>query len=155
MDPTTYAEMRPGAYDIDERVRDMNRNGIESRAWKAASANLNNILALSGDYPIAGHTGAAAPVFDIDSVGLLEMEGQPGYHSTGRSAAIFSEAYGNELVRAITRASRAFFYSPPADFASIDLVKPRQVLIIAHHGQEQALKDFLTSARSAGGMELS
>jgi predicted TIM-barrel fold metal-dependent hydrolase len=30
MDPTTYAEMRPGAYDVDERVRDMNRNGILS-----------------------------------------------------------------------------------------------------------------------------
>jgi predicted TIM-barrel fold metal-dependent hydrolase len=28
LDPTTYAEMRPGAYDVDERVRDMNRNGI-------------------------------------------------------------------------------------------------------------------------------
>jgi predicted TIM-barrel fold metal-dependent hydrolase len=28
MDPTTYAEMRPGAYDVDERVRDMDHNGI-------------------------------------------------------------------------------------------------------------------------------
>ena len=28
MDPTGFAEMRPGAYDIHERVRDMNRNGI-------------------------------------------------------------------------------------------------------------------------------
>ena len=28
LDPTGYAEMRPGAYDIHERVRDMNRNGI-------------------------------------------------------------------------------------------------------------------------------
>ncbi|HXY27853.1 MAG TPA: amidohydrolase family protein [Acidimicrobiales bacterium] len=28
MDPTTYAEMRPGAYDIHERVRDMDHNGI-------------------------------------------------------------------------------------------------------------------------------
>ena len=27
-DPVGYAEMRPGAYDIHERVRDMNRNGI-------------------------------------------------------------------------------------------------------------------------------
>jgi predicted TIM-barrel fold metal-dependent hydrolase len=26
-DPTTYAEMRPAAYDLDERVRDMNRDG--------------------------------------------------------------------------------------------------------------------------------
>lgn len=28
MDPTTFAEMRPGAYDIRERIRDMDRNGI-------------------------------------------------------------------------------------------------------------------------------
>ncbi|MDE3130672.1 MAG: methylenetetrahydrofolate reductase C-terminal domain-containing protein, partial [Acidobacteriota bacterium] len=53
--------------------KDMNRNGIESRAWKAASAGLDNILALTGDYPIAGQSGTAAPVFDIDSVGLLQL----------------------------------------------------------------------------------
>jgi predicted TIM-barrel fold metal-dependent hydrolase len=28
MNPTTFAEMRPGAYSVDERVRDMDRNGI-------------------------------------------------------------------------------------------------------------------------------
>ncbi len=28
LNPTTFAEMRPGAYDIHERVRDMNYNGI-------------------------------------------------------------------------------------------------------------------------------
>jgi predicted TIM-barrel fold metal-dependent hydrolase len=28
LDPVGFAEMRPGAYDIHERVRDMNRNGI-------------------------------------------------------------------------------------------------------------------------------
>jgi predicted TIM-barrel fold metal-dependent hydrolase len=28
MNPSTFAEMRPGAYDIHQRVRDMNRNGI-------------------------------------------------------------------------------------------------------------------------------
>ncbi len=53
--------------------KDMNRNGIESRAWKAASAGLDNVLALTGDYPIAGQSGTAAPVFDIDSVGLLQL----------------------------------------------------------------------------------
>ncbi|MDE3133719.1 MAG: methylenetetrahydrofolate reductase C-terminal domain-containing protein [Acidobacteriota bacterium] len=53
--------------------KDMNRNGIESRAWKAASAGLDNILALTGDYPIAGQSGTAAPVFDVDSVGLLKL----------------------------------------------------------------------------------
>jgi methylenetetrahydrofolate reductase (NADPH) len=53
--------------------KDMNRNGIESRAWKAASAGLLNILALTGDYPISGQSGTAAPVFDIDSIGLLKL----------------------------------------------------------------------------------
>ena len=40
---------------------------------------------------------------------LLEQESQPGYHTTGRSAALFSEIYGNATVRALSRASRAFF----------------------------------------------
>ena len=31
------------------------------------------MLALSGDYPVTGHRGLAAPVFDIDSVGLLSL----------------------------------------------------------------------------------
>jgi predicted TIM-barrel fold metal-dependent hydrolase len=30
LNPTTFAEMRPGSYDVHERVRDMNRNGILS-----------------------------------------------------------------------------------------------------------------------------
>ncbi|MGH2881726.1 MAG: methylenetetrahydrofolate reductase, partial [Solirubrobacteraceae bacterium] len=53
--------------------KDWNRNGIASRAWELASKGFDNILALSGDYPISGHQGTAAPVFDIDSVGLLKL----------------------------------------------------------------------------------
>ncbi len=53
--------------------KDFNRNGLLSRAWQLASEGFNNILALSGDYPIAGYEGAASPVFDIDSVALLEI----------------------------------------------------------------------------------
>ncbi|MBY4039209.1 amidohydrolase family protein [Rhodococcus fascians] len=30
LNPSTFAEMRPGAYDIHQRIRDMNRNGIVS-----------------------------------------------------------------------------------------------------------------------------
>ena len=40
---------------------------------------------------------------------LLERETQPGYHTTGRSAALFIESYGPPQVRALTRASRAFY----------------------------------------------
>jgi len=72
------------------------------------------------------------------SVALLERESQPGYHSTGRSAAMFMETYGPPMVRALTRASRAFYERPPEGFAP-DLMQPRGVLYLATHGQEQEL----------------
>ena len=53
--------------------KDWNRNALESRAWKLSSEGFDNVLALSGDYPITGHRGLAAPVFDIDSVGLISL----------------------------------------------------------------------------------
>ena len=53
--------------------KDWNRNALESRGWQLASQGFDNVLALSGDYPVMGHKGLAAPVFDIDSVGLLSL----------------------------------------------------------------------------------
>jgi D-arginine dehydrogenase len=93
----------------------------------------------------AGIAGAslAANLRGEAGVRMLEMEDQPGYHSTGRSAALFSEAYGNATIRALTRASRSFFFSPPPDFGAVPLVKPRPVLIIGSSGQQAALESFL------------
>jgi methylenetetrahydrofolate reductase (NADPH) len=53
--------------------KDLNRNGLESEAWMLNSEGFNNILAMTGDYPIAGNEGLAKPVFDIDSVGLISL----------------------------------------------------------------------------------
>ena len=53
--------------------KDMNRNALESIAWKYANDGFENLLALSGDYPIDGYSGVAQPVFDLDSVGLIKM----------------------------------------------------------------------------------
>jgi methylenetetrahydrofolate reductase (NADPH) len=53
--------------------KDWNRNALESRGWKLGSEGFHNVLALSGDYPVTGHRGDAAPVFDIDSVGLISL----------------------------------------------------------------------------------
>src|ERR1700735_586898 len=53
--------------------KDLNRNGLESEAWLLNSEGFHNILAMTGDYPIAGNDGLAKPVFDIDSVGLISM----------------------------------------------------------------------------------
>lgn len=86
-------------------------------------------------------------------VQLFEMESQPGYHSTGRSAALFSEAYGNETIRALTRASRQFFYQPPEGFAALPLVTPRRVLLTARAGQAKALDNFIALAQEAGHIE--
>ena len=72
-------------------------------------------------------------------VTLLERESQPGYHATGRSAALFSETYGNAVIRALTRGSRDFFYNPPAGFTDVPLVSPRGVLMIGRKDQLDAL----------------
>src|SRR6516162_10960405 len=53
--------------------KDLNRNGLESEAWLLNSEGFNNILAMTGDYPVAGNEGLAKPVFDIDSVALISM----------------------------------------------------------------------------------
>jgi D-arginine dehydrogenase len=94
-----------------------------------------------------GMAGAsiAAHLSEHASVRLLEMEPQPGYHSTGRSAALFAEFYGKEIIRALTRASRSFFYSPPPSFCNAPLVKPRAVLVAARAGQAAALDRFCNS----------
>jgi methylenetetrahydrofolate reductase (NADPH) len=56
--------------------KDWNRNALESRGWKLGSEGLNNVLCMSGDYPVTGHSGHAAPVFDIDAVGLISLFAQ-------------------------------------------------------------------------------
>jgi D-arginine dehydrogenase len=71
---------------------------------------------------------------------LLERESQPGYHSTGRSAALFMESYGTPQVRALTMASRAFLTQPPAGFSDYPLLTPRGALMVASPGQEEALE---------------
>ena len=56
--------------------KDLNRNALESEAWLLHSEGFHNILAMTGDYPVAGAGGTAKPVFDIDSVGLIAMLNQ-------------------------------------------------------------------------------
>jgi len=71
---------------------------------------------------------------------LLERECQPGYHATGRSAALYSETYGNAAVRAITTASRPFYVAPPAGFAEHPLLTPRGSMIVGGPQHEEKLR---------------
>ena len=98
----------------------------------------------------AGMAGASAAYFLAPhaKVTLLERESQPGYHSTGRSAALYSETYGNATVRAITTASRPFYFHPPAGFSPYPLVTPRGALIVGGAADHDALRQTLESMRA-------
>lgn len=71
---------------------------------------------------------------------VLERETQPGYHSTGRSAALFMESYGTKQVRALTMASRAFLQHPPLGFSEHSLLTPRGAMMVAGPGQAALLE---------------
>jgi D-arginine dehydrogenase len=89
----------------------------------------------------AGIAGAAAAAHLAAGrrVVLLERESQPGYHSTGRSAALFTETYGNRAIRILTGASRAFYEAWADGFAEHPILTPRGALMFAMPGQEAAL----------------
>ena len=105
-------------------------------------------MALHSDFLIVGAGIAAASVgywlAPHGRVTLLERESQPGYHSTGRSAALFLASYGTEQVRALTRASRAFLDAPPAGFADSAILSPRGALFAATPEQAELLDEHCT-----------
>lgn len=80
------------------------------------------------------------------SVALIEREHQPGYHSTGRSAAVFTEIYGNAAIRALTVASAPFFGNPPEGFASYPLWSPRALIMVAREDQREELEALYRQA---------
>ena len=72
---------------------------------------------------------------------LLEQESQPGYHSTGRSAATLHSSYGNATIRALTGASAPFYRDPPAGFSHASLARPLGVLLLARDDQLDPLEE--------------
>ncbi|WP_066098158.1 NAD(P)/FAD-dependent oxidoreductase [Xanthomonas massiliensis] len=81
------------------------------------------------------------------TVVVLEREIQPGYHSTGRSAAMFMESYGSAQIRALTRASRAFYETPPAGFSEHPILLARGCLYVALQGQDALLEAAAADGR--------
>ncbi|MGI9490813.1 MAG: NAD(P)/FAD-dependent oxidoreductase, partial [Geminicoccaceae bacterium] len=90
----------------------------------------------------AGMAGASA-AYELAAAGtvaLLEREDRPGYHTTGRSAAIFAPAYGNAAIRQLTSASQPFFESNAAGLSPHPVISPRGELMIARSDQLPALE---------------
>jgi D-arginine dehydrogenase len=96
---------------------------------------------------IAG-ASAAYELATFASVTMLEREPQLGYHSTGRSAASFTENYGTTIIRRLAIASRGFLESPPKGFAEHPLLSPRGMLTIARTDQLERLEESLKQARA-------
>jgi len=101
----------------------------------------------------AGMAGAsvAAALASSARVALIEAERHPGFHATGRSAALFAPNYGSASFRALTRASAAFLRSPPEGFSPQPLLHARGALYLARADQLERLQATLGEMRAADG----
>jgi len=81
---------------------------------------------------------------------VVEAETAPGYHSTGRSAAIMSENYGPPLWSRLVTASRRFLETPPDRFSDTGLVSPRGAMFLARDGEEAQLAAQAAELRRRG-----
>lgn len=108
------------------------------------------------DFVIVGAGIAGASIaYELASFGavcLLEAESRPGFHATGRSAALFAPSYGGREIRAVTRASRRFFDQPPAGFCGHPLLRSRGCLYIARVDQRSRLELMVEAIRATGSL---
>ena len=107
------------------------------------------------DFLVVGAGMAGVSVADALApdarVALLESEPHPGYHSTARSAALFSPSYGSALFTVLTRASTSFFLDPPPTHFRSPLVQPRGALHLARADQRGRLEELIAAVQAAGG----
>jgi len=101
----------------------------------------------------AGIAGAslAAMIGTRARVVLIEGETQPGYHSTGRSAAFWSESYGGPDVQPLTTASGDWLAQPPERFGERGFLSPRGCIHIADPDGLDSL-DLLATELEDGGI---
>ena len=95
---------------------------------------------------IGGGMAGASAAYELSGssrVLVLEQEDQPGYHSTGRSAALYAETYGNRTIRGLTTGGKAFYLDPPPGFTEHPLLRPRGVMFVGRADQQTALDRFL------------
>jgi D-arginine dehydrogenase len=109
------------------------------------------------DYLIigAGISGAAA-AFELSAYGtvvIIEAESMPGYHSTGRSAALYTPNYGGPIVRRINQVSKSFFEKPPPGFCNTPLLTPRGQLTVALPGDTEKLTPILQQSTPEAPIE--
>ena len=105
-----------------------------------------DIIVIGGG--IAGISAAAELAADA-RVLVVEAEPHLGYHSTGRSAAIFIRNYGNATLRALNAVS-APMLERPEGVSDSSLISPRGEMLVA---PEEELADLEAYMAGAAGLE--
>jgi len=95
---------------------------------------------------IAG-LSCAATLSELGSVTLLESESALGYHASGRSAAMFLEDFGNDVVCALNRAS-----ADHHRHANGGVLSPRSMMLLGRQNEEH---DFKPEYRGFGMKQIS
>lgn len=94
-----------------------------------------------------GGTSCANWLSEKHSVIVLEMESQPGYHTTGRSVAVYTEAYGPRTIRALAKSGYEFFTAPPASFTDVPLSRPQGLFFVAREDQRASIEGALKAVQ--------
>ena len=99
----------------------------------------------------SGIAGASAG-YELSKVGrcvILEKEDSIGYHTTGRSAAIYTTTYmaGDPVIRSLVLPSGEFLHHPPEGFSEHPLLTPRGMLYLAEESKTDQLLEFYEKLR--------
>ena len=101
-----------------------------------------------------GMAGASLAYFlaerGVTDVLLLEREGQPGYHATGRSAAVLSELDPISTLQELKVRSAGFLRHPPAGFSETPLLDPSGIMVLFREPLWSALRHVAPLIEQAG-----
>ena len=113
--------------------RDRNRLALQSDILSAAALGIENLLILTGDHPTLGDHPEAKPVFDLDSVQLLEVV---------RKLQEGSDMKGNKLDGAWPKFCVGAVVNPGADPLEPQIMKmEKKIAAGAQFFQTQAVYD--------------
>ncbi len=105
---------------------------------------------------VGGGIAGASAGYELASLGktiVLEQERVAGHHTTGRSAALFTESWEHGVVRSLTTASRSFLEHPPDGFANYPLLASLPLMLIGRSDQMRTLSALRDDAVSLPGVE--
>ncbi len=81
---------------------------------------------------------------------IVEKEDAPGYHTSGRSAAVLSHLDVDEIFMKLSIMSSPFFYAPPDGFADVPLVHPNGILVVGQGASFKFLRGVARLSRRLG-----